>query len=168
MLIFIALFCIAFNEPVKCLKRCLNLPGRMQVVTASIFVCWFGLFIFLWGGWPLFLLHTFKTNWIGLFLMFDWIVEVDAGFFSIGDCRIILKNTSSHILTLFIDKIMDQYATKVSFLFSSLFLIPCCDFACWFFRFVYLFRIGKLNDCTLFCTFRLQTLHVKTFWGRNQ
>lgn len=31
MLIFIALFCIAFNEPVKCLKRCLNLPSRTQV-----------------------------------------------------------------------------------------------------------------------------------------
>lgn len=47
MLIFIALFYIAFNEPVKCLKRCLNLPGRMQVVTDSAFVCWFGRFIFL-------------------------------------------------------------------------------------------------------------------------
>lgn len=47
MLIFIALFCIAFNEPVKCLKRCLDLPSRLQVVTATTSVCWFGLFIFL-------------------------------------------------------------------------------------------------------------------------
>lgn len=153
----------------KCLKRCLNLPSRMQVVTASTFVCWFGLFIFLWGGWPLYLLQTFRNNWIGFFLTFHWIVVVYTGFFfSIGDCRIVLKNTISRILTLFIDKIMDQYATTVSFLSFSLFTIPCCDFACWFFRFICPFQIGKLNDCTLFCTFRLQALHVKTFWGRNQ
>lgn len=44
-------------------------------------------------------------------------------FFFIGDCRIVRKNTTSHILTLFIYKTMDRYSTKVSFIFSSLFLI---------------------------------------------
>lgn len=44
-------------------------------------------------------------------------------FFSLVIAESLEKNTTSHILTLFIYKTMDQYFTKVSFLSSYLFLI---------------------------------------------